>query len=151
MMDLYSKHSTPESLYGYDQLEKKYSKPTMDMCNHMMKVNYRNLAFNEFPYNFVKELPDGLSVEWLLSLKDTLITQLPNNLTVRGSMNIENTPISHLPEYLTIGQELYLHDTPMLDKESLPWNTMTVGGHIHGVPEEIARLHSNFGFRFDDE
>ena len=55
-------------------------------------------------------LPDGLTVEGRLDLRDTPITSLPNGLTVKGLLDLRNTPITSLPEDLVVEGKIFMPD-----------------------------------------
>ena len=120
-MNLYSKHTTPESLYGYEQIRRKYAKPTLEMCQKLMDWNFHeNIVFNKFPYNFIQQSPDNLRVGGYLDLRNTPITHIGDNLRVGGNLDLRNTPITHIGDNLYVGYDLYIGNTPNLDKDNLP-------------------------------
>lgn len=75
----------------------------------------------------LQNLPDGLTVEGDLDLRDTGITVLPDGLTVGGYLDLTSTGITVLPDGLTVGGSLYLRHTAIT---ALP-DGLTVGGYLY--------------------
>jgi hypothetical protein len=53
-------------------------------------------------------LPDRLTVEGDLDLRETNITELPQHLIVRGNLDLRGTPIKALPTCLVVGGDLLI-------------------------------------------
>ena len=70
------------------------------------------------------KIPDNLTVNGSLYLRNTKITSLPNNLIVNGYLDLSNTPITSLPDNLTVNGWLDLSYTKIT---SLPDNLILKG------------------------
>jgi hypothetical protein len=148
-MNLYELHTNPESLYGYEQIREKYTKPSLETCQQMMAETHGHLDFRKFPYSMVTQLPSNLTVDGELNINRTQITQLPDNLTVgeslflqvtqipitqlpdnltiNGSFSLNNTHITHIGDNLTVGKYLDLRNTPITHIG----NNLTVLGYLY--------------------
>src|ERR1039457_5870121 len=90
-------------------------------------------------FNPAFKIPNNLTVDGTLDLRNTKITSLPDNLTVNGYLDLENTLITSLPDNLTVNGSLYLQNTKIT---SLPDN-LTVNGNLDLSYTKITSLPNN--------
>ena len=103
----------------------------------------------------IGSIPDNLTVSGDLDLSHTQIKSLPNNLVVRGFLDLAYTQIKSLPNNLIVRGDLYLNHTQI---ESLP-NNLVVGGildlgntQIKSLPDSlrVGKFIHAFGTEIDD-
>jgi hypothetical protein len=100
---------------------------------YLRKIGFIDINGETYEIN---NMPDGLTVDGDLDLRNSKITHLPNGLKVGGSLNLTYTPITHLPNELTVRGSLDLSNTKITQ---LP-EKLTVGGSLDLSNTKIAHL-----------